>query len=240
MASVCPICNKRKGSIPRDGKKICFECNKEIIQSQAKANPVPEKKVEKPFAERLQEAIQTNIAFLKERGAINADENILCVVHGFTVVSKERGLLAKMWLTGKTGSRLSTLSTLWFGHDIDHKHVKVEVFLFASDFRLTILILNHAVTSWTFDKIHLKAQTNDAMTLSIESDDLLVEGITTPESLRDFLALLRTKQASGTPQVQNIVESIPDQIKKLHDLHTQGILTSEEFQSKKASLLAKM
>ncbi|HZU96556.1 MAG TPA: SHOCT domain-containing protein [Planctomycetota bacterium] len=34
--------------------------------------------------------------------------------------------------------------------------------------------------------------------------------------------------------------SIPEEIKKLHDLHTAGILTKDEFESKKKELLARM
>ena len=40
--------------------------------------------------------------------------------------------------------------------------------------------------------------------------------------------------------VSNTGNDIVDQIKKLNDLKTQGILSEEEFQQKKEDLLAKM
>ena len=40
--------------------------------------------------------------------------------------------------------------------------------------------------------------------------------------------------------VSNTGNDIADQIKKLNDLKTQGILSEEEFQQKKEDLLAKM
>jgi hypothetical protein len=41
-----------------------------------------------------------------------------------------------------------------------------------------------------------------------------------------------------TPPI--VQESIPDQIKQLADLRDQGIVTNEEFEAKKADLLARM
>ena len=41
-------------------------------------------------------------------------------------------------------------------------------------------------------------------------------------------------------EVSKIKEDVPEQIKKLAELKSQGILTEEEFQKKKAELLAKL
>lgn len=30
---LCPVCNKKKGTIPRDGLKLCFDCNKSAIEA---------------------------------------------------------------------------------------------------------------------------------------------------------------------------------------------------------------
>ena len=46
------------------------------------------------------------------------------------------------------------------------------------------------------------------------------------------------KEKGGGSVIQQ--ESIPDQIKKLHDLKEAGIITEQEFEQKKVELLSKM
>ena len=48
------------------------------------------------------------------------------------------------------------------------------------------------------------------------------------------------QSAQAIPQVVNVETDIPSQIKKLAELKDQGILTEDEFTSKKSELLAKM
>jgi hypothetical protein len=79
-----------------------------------------------------------------------------------------------------------------------------------------------------------------------ESKDRAANIITFDVNSREKFMLVRDKinelrqafQSKATPTM--VADSIPDQIKKLAELRDAGILTSEEFESKKTELLKRM
>ena len=46
--------------------------------------------------------------------------------------------------------------------------------------------------------------------------------------------------ASGAARIAEMTDMVIDQIRKLADLHEQGILTDEEFSAKKTELLSRV
>ncbi len=58
--------------------------------------------------------------------------------------------------------------------------------------------------------------------------------------LKDELDVRMRTRRAGTPGATSVKEDVPDQIRKLADLRDAGILTAEEFETKKAELLTRM
>jgi Short C-terminal domain len=59
------------------------------------------------------------------------------------------------------------------------------------------------------------------------------------QSVEDAIAAVR-HDGNGSPSAEGATADIPDKIKQLAILHDAGVLTDEEFEGKKAELLARL
>ncbi|MTI82626.1 MAG: hypothetical protein FH756_01745 [Firmicutes bacterium] len=152
---------------------------------------------------------------------LEADEEVLCAVMG----AYETKLMGKD--TTKNGAFIATNKRLVFFGPKMFKNYDMEVFPYEniSSIEMGKGMMGHKLTFF--------ASGNKASMKWIQQGDI-------QKLIETVKSNMGKKEENTESAAVGATTDIADQIKKLADLKEAGILTEEEFQSKKGDLLAKM
>lgn len=245
----CPEC----GDEITTKQKFCRGCGNDLSDFGGEST---ESADEQSFRDRVNE--------IQEERSSNADSNsphLDCEPQGGWVNAKRLGKVSElldddelvhyMWRGGTIDVEGSSAGESIFGNDRDRKSSIKGIFTAVTNKRIVIAIPQflgdderhipyHSVTSVDLDtglvnrrvSLQTKGQTYHIQAQGPDKDEL-----------RDAMRFIRERVEEANQPQQVQAESEPDpteQLQNLKELHEDGVLTDEEFEAKKQSLLDKI
>lgn len=243
----CPDC----GSQFSKGQNFCRDCGYDLSDFNA-----PENNDSNSFREKV-ESVQKDLSSNSEK----LNRHLDAEPQGDWVNSKwvkkvaelldEDELVHYMWKGGTIDVEGSSAGESIFGNDRDRKSSFKGIFTAVTNKRIVIAIPQylgdderhipyHSITSVDLDtglvsrrvSIQTKGQTYHIQAQGPSKDEL-----------RDAMKFIREKveEVNQPQQVQSVNEPDPtEQLKNITELHENGVLSDEEFEEKKKSLLDKL
>lgn len=243
----CPDC----GSQFSKGQNFCRDCGYDLSDFNASENNNSTSFREK--VESVQEDLSSNSEKLNRH--LDAEPQGDWVnskwVKKVAELLDEDELVHYMWKGGTIDVEGSSAGESIFGNDRDRKSSFKGIFTAVTDKRIVIAIPQylgdderhipyHSVTSVDLDtglvsrrvSIQTKGQTYHIQAQGPSKDEL-----------RDAMKFIREKveEVNQPQQAQSVNEPDPtEQLKNISELHENGVLSDEEFEEKKKSLLDKL